>query len=98
MAKKTPVKKVAKAPPPLPVSPRKGKPTLTGSPGRTPARVVGRVGDEQWKRWKAAAKEQESNFSEWVRRLLDYAAQNPAIFKKTKPCPGHTPLQKSSTV
>lgn len=64
--KKAPVKKTGK---------RVGnKPTLSGHPGRTPARMLGRVPDNQWKSWKLAAKKSGENFSEWVRKSLDKAS------------------------
>ncbi len=53
---------------------RRGKASLTGQPGRTKARMLGRVPDAQWAKWKKAARKAELNFSEWARRHLEAAA------------------------
>lgn len=69
-ALKEKIKKLKKSAKPA----RRGKASLTGEPGRTKARMLGRVPDAQWAKWKKAAKLAELNFSEWARRNLDAAA------------------------
>jgi len=67
--KKAPAAKTSKAPR------RGGKKSLSGVPGRTPARMLGRVPDRQWAAWKIAAKRSGLNFSQWVRMILDTATK-----------------------
>jgi len=70
-AKKTPK---AKAPSTAVTGKRRGKVSLTGAPGRTPARMLGRVPQVQWSAWKKASVVAGINFSEWVRQNLDKAS------------------------
>lgn len=63
----------------IPASRRRGRESLTGNPGRTASRMLGRVPDGPWNRWKAASRKSKISFSEWARKALDYAAKNPAV-------------------
>lgn len=37
----------------------------------TPPRMLGRVGDEQWEKWQAAARQLGWTFTEFAKRCLD---------------------------
>ena len=72
MAAKRKQKKQATTP--KPKARRRGKPSLTGEIGRTPARMLGRVPSPQWVAWHKVCSAKGLTFAAWARKTLDKAA------------------------